>query len=256
MLFNLRVLLFHDLLLPPTVLLLAALISFGFLFSRWKRPATIVLGASLGLLWLLSLPVVAQGLWRLTERYPPLDLRQPVTAQAIVVIGGSGFRPEAPEYGGPVAQAGLLERLTYTAYLARRTQLPVLVSGHEDEALAMRDTLERNFGIKARWVERHSRDTFENAEESVKLLRADGIQRIILVTSSTHIWRASHEFSATGLTVQPAPAVLWAPHLTRGLENFLPSADSLVRSREALYELAGEPVRATLSGLHMRRHKT
>ena len=35
----------------------------------------------------------------------------------------------APEYGGPAAGPGLLERLSYGAYVARRTGLPVLVSG-------------------------------------------------------------------------------------------------------------------------------
>ena len=46
--------------------------------------------------------------------------------------------------------AGLV-LLGYGAYVARRTSLPVLISGSADEAEAMRVTLSRDFGITARW---------------------------------------------------------------------------------------------------------
>jgi uncharacterized SAM-binding protein YcdF (DUF218 family) len=248
---------FHSLFVPPTGFLVLALAAYGFLFSRWKKQATIVLGVALGLLWLVSLPVVAEGLWRLTQRYPPLDLAQPVKAQAVVVIGGDSYRPLAPEYGyAPVAERELLERLTYAAYVARRTQLPVAVSGNGPEAIAMSATLQRHFDIKTRWVESHSRDTFENALETAKLLRPDGVTHIILVTSATHLWRAAHEFMDAGFTVDPAPAVLYSAHPSEGVLAVLPSTKALERSYEALYELIGEPVRVTLSALHLRRHST
>src|SRR5256885_5533642 len=57
----------------------------------------------------------------------------------------------------------LLERIAYGAFLAHRTALPVLVSGTAPEALAMRVSLARDFGIQVRWVEERSRDTFQNA---------------------------------------------------------------------------------------------
>jgi len=246
---------FHSLFIPPTGFLTLAIIAFCFLFTRWQRPAKIVLGTALGLMWLVSMPVVAEALWRFTERYPPLDLTQPVTAQAIVVIGGDGFRPHAPEYGdAPIAARELLERLTYTAYVARRTQLPVLVSGNGPEALSMSATLQRNFELTPRWVESHSRDTFENARETAKLLLPDHVTHIILVTSATHLWRAAHEFRDAGFTVDPAPAVLYSVHASQGVLAVLPSTAAMQRSYEACYELIGEPVRLVLAGLHLRRH--
>lgn len=246
---------FHSLFIPPTGLLILASAAFGCLFTRWHKPAKIVLGTALGLLWLVSMPVFAEALWRFTERYPALDLTQPVKAQAIVVIGGDGFRPLAPEYGDtPVAERELLERLTYTAYVARRTQLPVLVSGNGLEAQAMSATLQRNFDLKTRWVESNSRDTFENARETAKLLLPEGIKHIILITSGTHLWRAAHEFMDAGFTVDPAPAVLYSIHPSEGVLAVLPSAKAMERSYEAFYELVGEPVRLVLAGLHLRRH--
>jgi uncharacterized SAM-binding protein YcdF (DUF218 family) len=244
----------HALFLPPTVFLVLALIAYGFLFSRWRRQATIALGVALGLLWVFSMPAFADLLWRATERYPALNLDRPVKAQAIVVIGGFGYRWKAPEYGGtPVADNGLLERLTYTAYLAKKTGLPVLVSGDDTEAIAMRTTLERDFDIRTRWMESQSRDTFENAQLTAKLLHADGIRHIILVTSSTHIWRAAHEFTSAGFTVDPAPAIIWAPRPSEGLFELVPAPWAISRSYEAVYELVGDPVRVMLSALHIRR---
>jgi len=43
---------------------------------------------------------------------------------------GGGYRYAAPEYGGPAPELALLDRLTYGAFVARRTSLPVLVSGN------------------------------------------------------------------------------------------------------------------------------
>lgn len=246
---------FHSLFIPPTGLLILATAAFGCLFTRYQRPAKIVLGTALGLLWLVSMPVFADLLWRLVERYPAMDLAQPVKAQAIVVIGGDGFRPLAPEYGEtPVAERELLERLTYTAYAARRTQLPVLVSGDGPEAIAMSTTLQRNFDFKTRWVESHSHDTFENARETAKILLPEGIKHIILITSATHLWRAAHEFTDAGFQVDPAPAVLYSAHPSQGLLAVLPSPKAMERSYEAFYELMGEPARLVLAGLHIRRH--
>src|SRR6266550_96531 len=127
------------------------------------------------------------------------------------------------------ARAGWLllgERIAYGAFLAHRTALPVLVSGTSAEALAMRVSLAREFGIQVRWVEDRSRDTFQNAQFSSRLLKAAGVSRILLVTDSAHEWRASHEFASAGLTVLPAPVGVWAPR-ERGLLRCLPAPAAL-----------------------------
>ena len=208
--------------------------------------------ASLAALWLLSTPVVADGLTRLAERYPALDLSQPLRARAIVILGG-GTERTAPEYGGAAAGLELLERVSYGAYLARRTGLPVLVSGSTREAPAMRATLARDFGITARWVDADSRDTFDDAQLSARLLRADGIARILLVTSSYHEWRAAREFESTGIAVDPAPVHVWAPR-PRTLNDYLPDPPGLVKSTEALREILGDALRPLLAATHLRRH--
>ena len=244
-------------LLPPGGLVLLAgaglwLIARDRASGAARQSGRVLVVASLAALWLLSTQLVADRLVRLAERYPALDLGRPLRGLAIVILGGGTHRP-APEYGGPAAGAQLLERLSYGAYVARRTGLPVLLSGAPEEAPAMRATLARDFGITARWVDGESRDTFENAKFSARLLEADGIERVVLVTSSYHERRAAQEFESVGLAVEPAPVHVWAAR-PRHLTDYLPEARGLLESTEALHEIVGDLARPLLAATHLRRH--
>lgn len=246
----------HTLLLPPGGPLLLGIAGACLLGLRSgglaRRAGWTLLITSLGSLWLLSTPAVAERLARAAQRYPALDLTRPVQAQAIVILGGDEPRPQAPEYGGAPAVGGrLLERITYGAFVAHRTGLPVLVSG-ADEAQPMSASLARDFHIETRWVEDHARDTFQNAQFSSRILRAAGVSRIILVTDSEHEWRAVQEFASAGLAVVPAPTGLWAWRGHSAL-RYVPNIAALEHSTAALYELLGDLVRGALAALDLRR---
>ena len=244
--------LLKELILPPADLLVLSLLGLV-LLRRRPRLGRALLVFGLVSLWLLSLPAVAGALTRLAERYPALDLTRPTGAQAVVILGGGGQRVFAAEYGGPEAGPVLLERLAYGAYVARRTGLPILVSGFRIEAIAMRDTLQRSFELTPRWVDQDSYDTFQNARNSARLLRAAGIERIILVTHATHEWRAAHEFSAAGLQVLPAPTGLFGPgDDAPRIVHWVPDPAALYNSWSALYELLGERVREFFAWTHLR----
>ena len=250
--------LLRTLLLPPAGPLLLAVVGLSLLARRRAgaavaRAGRALLIAGVASLWLLATPVVSEGLTRLAEHYPALDLGRPTQAQAIVILSGGGVRQWAPEYGGPAAAFELLERVSYGAYAARRTGLPVLISGTADDVAAMGAVLSRDFGIRARWIEGASRDTFENAQFSSRLLEAAGVTRILLVTSSVHEWRATREFVATGLTVEPAPVHVWVSH-HHVATDYLPDAAGLLQSSDALHELVGDAAQALLAWTHLRRH--
>lgn len=248
--------LLRTLVLPPMSLLTAAVL--GVLLVRLaatqaaRRVGWWLLAMSLATLWLLATPAVADRLERAAERCPVLDLTHAMQAQAIVILGGGEVRIGAPEYGGPAAGVGLLERLSYGAYLARHTKLPVLVSGTSREAQAMRSSLERDFGVQVRWSDDQSRDTFQNAQFSARILKAQHLTRILLVTSANHEWRAVQEFTSAGLTVVPAPAGSWSAPVTNAL-FYVPNAVGLQRSTEALYELLGDLARQFFAFSHLRR---
>jgi uncharacterized SAM-binding protein YcdF (DUF218 family) len=248
--------LLHTLVLPPAGPLLLALL--GVLLVRLaagsvaRRIGWGLLAASLAALWLLATPAIAERLERAAERCPPLDLTQPLQAQAIVILSGGEARLLAPEYGGPAASLALLERVNYGAYLARRTGLPVLVSGTARDVAAMSATLARSFGVQVRWADDQSRDTFQNAQFSARLLKAEHVTRIVLVTSANHEWRAVQEFRSAGLEVLPAPAGGWSPP-ERDAQFYLPGSVGLQRSAEALYELLGDVARRFFAASHLRR---
>jgi uncharacterized SAM-binding protein YcdF (DUF218 family) len=239
----------RELILPPTSLLLLTL-GGAWLIWRQRRAGWPLFVVGFVSLWLLCTPLVADRLAQLAEKYPALDPTKPVDAQAVVVIGGGEHRVYAPEYRGPMADAILLERLTLAAYLSRTYSLPLAISGAQTEVPAMAQTLTRNFGVTPRWIEDNSRDTFENAQLSARILFPAGVRKIILVTSSAHEWRAVQEFAGAGFNVLPAPVGVWS-NREYGVFQFLPSTGALQRSHAAVYELIGEPMRRLLfaSGL-------
>jgi uncharacterized SAM-binding protein YcdF (DUF218 family) len=240
----------RDLILPPSINLILILTGVIMIW-RARRFGWAVFLVGFVSLWLFCTPMVADGLSSFVERYPPLNPNRPVNAQAVVVLGGGASRRYAPEYNGAVAQSVLLERLALGAFLARQYSLPLAISGAPSETLAMTQTLSRNFGVPARWIEGNSRDTYENARLSAAILLPAGIRRIILVTSSPHEWRAAHEFMAAGFDVVPAPAAVVN---TRGqwIFRLIPGPAALERSTAAVYEMIGEPMRRVLAASGLR----
>ena len=230
------------LLLPPTNGLLPLLVAALFRRRRWAFGLALIGGT---LLFLQSLPIVASNL------VAPLEARAGgvfVSAQgarAIVVLG-SGLRRDAPEYGSDTVNERSLVRLRYGATLARRLQLPVLITGgvplhaSRSEADVMAAIAEREFGVAVRWKESESSDTADNASMSAQILKPAGIRRVVLVTQAFHMSRARQLFEAAGLEVIPAPTDFKGSR-DGPLEtfDFLPQAKAIQTSYYALHEWLG-----------------
>lgn len=242
----------RDLILPPANLFL--LIAAGLLLGRrWPRAGRIVAGTALAALAFLSTPAGAGFFVAPLERMTaPLRAPQRAGAQAIVVLAAGRMR-RAPEYGGrDIPDYTALARLRYAAHLQRLTGLPVLVSGGNGssgvdpdvrdrawtKADAMAAALREDFGVPVKWIEPRSRDTGENASYSAALLRADGVQRILLVTDAMHMPRAHAAFARAGLAVIDAPTMFFGSRDSL-LQGWVPSAEGMRQSWYAIYELLG-----------------
>jgi uncharacterized SAM-binding protein YcdF (DUF218 family) len=234
--------LFRTLVLPPAGPLIVGVL--GCLLAstrRFRRTGLLLCAIAVGSLWLLSTPIIANRLTRSVSTFPPLDLAQPVSADAVVILAG-GVRRFAPEYNEDAPNEITLQRIVYGARVARVTRLPVLVSGGRGEARTMATFLERDFATTPQWIESESRNTHENALFSAPILKQAGISRIVLVTSATHMPRAAAEFVAQGMQVIAAPVSLYSPR--QGvLARWIPGIAGMRDSYNALYELTGDAAR-------------
>lgn len=231
------------LILPPLGPLLLIAAGLAVLGNR-PRVGRVLAWGGLALTVLLATPASVGLLLANLERTPVASPEAVRRAQAIVILGG-GQRRHAPEYGGASVNRLSLERVRYGAHLARRSGLPILVTGgnptgETPEALLMKDALEQDFGLKARWTESASRDTRENARHSAAILKEAGVGRILLVTHAAHMLRAEAEFRAAGLEVIPAPTGwLGGPGGNEEVLDFVPSANSAYAGWFATHEWLG-----------------
>ena len=235
----------RSLVADPVVLVLVLMLGGLGLTLLRRRLGSALLISAVAALYLLATPFVGMRLLRLAEM--PADVSPSAVARsprAIVVLSAGVYR-RAPEYEGETVDALTLERIRYGARLQRRTGLPILVTGGRPRnaaqpvAESMRRALVEDFGVPVRWVEGRARTTYENAERSAAMLRAEGIDTIYLVTHAVHMLRAREAFERARLTVVPAATVFTSIDADGSLRDLVPRATMLARSSYALHELLG-----------------
>jgi uncharacterized SAM-binding protein YcdF (DUF218 family) len=228
-----------SLLLPPFLLVVVSLAAV-ILFRR-RLAAWLVALCAIGQL-LLGTPFVAGQLRAsLESQIPETPMPGPsLLPQAIIVLSAEGARRRDGYEPGPLT----LERLHAGARLARRTGLPLLVTGGPLAAGAppiaqvMAGVLSAEFGLPVRWIEAAAHDTRENAVLSAAMLRADGIMAAYLVTHAWHMPRSLDAFARTGFPVLPAPVAL-SPRPDGRVTDWIPRPDHLAQSWFMLREWAG-----------------
>jgi uncharacterized SAM-binding protein YcdF (DUF218 family) len=100
-------------------------------------------------------------------------------------------------------------------------------------------TLSQDYGIRSRWLESESTNTAENAIFSSRILKQEGISRIVLVTHAWHLQRARAAFMANGMSVTPAPTAFYRPVRRTFLDRLIPSISALRMSGYAVHESLG-----------------
>ncbi|HET9032087.1 MAG TPA: YdcF family protein [Dokdonella sp.] len=214
--------------------------------GRWPRLGVMLCVFGLGWLLLWSLPVPSSALGRTLEQTFPQQAEADLPeADAIVVLGGGVSRNS---WGIDLKPAA--DRVWFGARLYRAGRAPlVLLSGgcleelgyDWPEAPAMATFL-HDLGVpeSAMLLESESRTTRENALYSEKLLRARGINRVLLVTSALHMPRALATFRKLGIDAIPAPTDFEAEAPSGNwLMRWLPDTDSLDFSSRAMKEYLG-----------------
>ena len=243
---------------PPGGFILLAVLGLV-LMPRYHRLGYGLVAVALALLYLASLPVVSTTLlsWLEPETVLNFTVSTPEISdtdanfsskpspQAIVILG-AGRHYNTPEFLGDTPNEMALERIRYGVWLARRTQLPLLVTGGlgddhiVSEAQLMKQLIESEYALGVRWTEKQSRTTFENAKFSADILKAEGIDSVYLVTHALHMKRSVMSFEKFLPSVHPAPTVFMS-HSQRKqtLRHFLPSAKALKQTSQVFHEYIG-----------------
>jgi uncharacterized SAM-binding protein YcdF (DUF218 family) len=172
--------------------------------------------------------------------------------QAIVVLGG-GRRlgaQDSSEYGHQDLGKESLERVRLAAKVAKQTSLPILTTGglpdargesqsiDQAEAAIMALVLKNEYGLSVKWIEDQSHTTQENAVYSAKLLKAEGVDHIYLVTQFWHMPRAQKIFEKQGFQVFPIAQGYQASQRYTPLD-FYPSAHGMTLTRQIWHESLG-----------------
>lgn len=239
--------LLKDWLLPPGSILLLLLL--GLLFWRRAIGPTLVLVAVITL-YLIAIPQTTRWLAAPLETYPSADAQSIRAAgvQAILVFL-AGRSHHAPELDGKDGLSPLsLQRLHHAVRLHRQTGLPLVLSGGaestpDSEGLAVlaERTLRQVYDVQPLIIEDNSRTTRENAIESAQLLQAQGIDKVVLVTSAWHMPRARYSAEQAGLTVLPAGTGFESSSADQAGQwrDWLPTAKALLINRNLLHEYLG-----------------
>lgn len=249
------------LLLPPVPLIV--LVIWGALWlHRGRAAGWLLLLPACATLWLGSTSAVGEMLTRTLLSPPPalglegtaqlkqMQARQPGSI-AIVVLGG-GQESLAPEYAMANLTPRALARLRYGLWLGRETGIPVGFTGGvgygsaapSPEAETAARIAAQEMGRPLKWVETRSRDTRENANQTIGLLRPQGVRRIVVVTHAWHMPRALRAFEQAAQTnggviqITAAPMGLARP-VEAGWLRWMPSSQGQERVRDVLREWVG-----------------
>ncbi len=213
-----------------------------------RRLAGALVAGLLVLLWVCAMPWTAYHLSAgLEAGYPPVPLAQTPVAEVAVVLGGA-----VGPIGDPPTEnlTGSSNRVLRAARLFRAGKVPrvLAVGGNLDwmnagapEAELIRDLLvEWGLPREAIFTEPTSRNTRENAQKAAAIIREQGWERVVLVTSAAHMRRAVAAFQAVGIAVIPSPTDFASREpLALDLLDFLPDAQALGGVSKALREVLG-----------------
>ncbi len=234
------------LLLPPGNLLIGGIAAVVLPWPKRARRIIRWLGrAALVLVLIMALPIVPTLMEIALQSGLQLEPSAQDPPRAIVILSAEA-RASAPGAVEPAATVGpvTLQRIEAGARLARRTNLPILVTGGvvlpgtPPVGTLMARELRTSFGLSARWVENRSESTWQNAMASAPLLLAAGIHTVYLVTDAGHMPRAILAFRHAGIVATAAPVRL-AVMPRRLLPALIPNPYALARSELEIHEAVG-----------------
>lgn len=236
--------------LPIGLVLELSFIALLFVLGGKKKTSAVFIFLAMAVLWTASTPYVANTLLGVLERdYPAVMMTEVPRSKCIVVLGGTVEPVLSPRVDIDMLEAADRVRKAAQLFRADLGKVIIVTGGNqpwspfaESEARAMKTLLlEWDVPASAILLEDNSRNTRENAFNSLALLERQACGAPLLVTSAAHMKRSVAVFENLGVEVYPVSAdvrVIDAPEFT--LFDFLPDAKALVRTNDAMREWIGQ----------------
>jgi uncharacterized SAM-binding protein YcdF (DUF218 family) len=240
------------LVLPVGVVIELCLLALVFLCLGKRIASAVFLLGALLLLWVSSMPIVANPLYDGLERdFPPIALEAVPISKCIVLLGGVVEPALHPRVDFEMQEG--IDRVYKAAqlYRAGKGERLIVTGGNlpwsqfaRPEAEVIRALLVE-WGVPARAIvlDRGSRNTRENAVNSSVLLEKLGCGQPLLVTSAAHMVRSVAAFEKVGVKVFAVSAdvqVIRDSGMT--VFDFLPDAHALLMTTDAVREYLGRRV--------------
>jgi uncharacterized SAM-binding protein YcdF (DUF218 family) len=228
---------------PVPLFFLAVLGIVAWYHRRWARRALLVV---LMLFYGLSIPYTADRCmqWLEPPRVAPEALRPPY--DTVIVL--SGMLHLSWSQRGYIEFSEAADRILAGITLVQQGLCKtLLVSGGTGDLFDRRTSEARllktfalQFGLRDDQilVEADSRNTYENALHTARMLRARQLQHVVLVTSASHMRRAVATFHKQGVFPDAYPVDYQATDIVTPF-SFVPSAGSLAKMTAVLHELFG-----------------
>lgn len=190
-------------------LLLAAIV---FFFLRHRR----LLGASLfvmvTIIVIAGSPISTEFYRRHEHQYLPTQVDRLPRVDAVVLLGGDVGLPLIPRLDSEIHGSRALH--TLRLYRAGKARMIVVSGGNVFPQNNVQPESFYAASLLAEWgvppevilIEGNSRNTYENAKETKKLMNSRQIDKILLVTSAFHMPRALATFKTAGIDAIPSPS--------------------------------------------------
>lgn len=230
---------------PFTLIIIIGII--GIIYISGKKNKLIA-SIPLILLFIFSSNLLSQFLIGILEnKFPPIEISNLEKADAIVVLGGAinilGKYPTRIEMGSSS------ERMTDALLIYKSGKSDSIVFTGGSGILFQQELREANFAKKffmdfgipesSLIMEEDSKNTYENAVFTSRILERLNKKKIILITSAFHMERSLRCFQNRGLIVQAFPTDYKSLRKDINWDTMIPNPGYLETSTIAIKELIG-----------------
>jgi len=205
--------------------------------------------------FLISTEFVASRMIQILEdQFPKIELEKAEDVDAVIVLGGLSnplrMVTNFPEFTDGVDRILVAEKL----YQLNKTKY-VLISGATGyirqsilpESIPLKKYLLYTVPENSILIDDKSRNTYENAVESLKICKEHSLKKVYLMTSAFHMYRSYYVFlhvlNQMGLeqeiTIIPYSVDYRSLREIAGIEDFFPSDDGLKKSTTTIKEFIG-----------------